>query len=89
MKQNSLRYEEIKKLMFVITKKEIEIIEYEKAKDIKMLKSSRKLVLPKKILKVIARERGVKNYEKLSKSELIKEINKLKPSKGFKKNDFE
>ena len=75
--------------MFVITKKEIEIIEYEKAKDIKMLKSSRKLIFLKKILKVIARERGVKNYENLSKSELIKEINKLKPSKESKKNDFE
>ena len=34
---------------------------------------------------MIARERGVKNYENLSKSRLIREINKLKPSKGLKK----
>ena len=57
-----------------------------------MLKSSRnesdeikKLHVSKKELKVIARERGFKNYEKISKSRLIKEINKLKPSKEFKK----
>ena len=54
-----------------------------------MLKSSgdeiKKLRLSKKELKVIARERGVKNYKNISKSRLIKEINKLKPSKGLKK----
>ena len=53
-----------------------------------MSKSSdniRKLNLSKKELRVIAREKGVKNYEHLSKSVLIKEINKLKPSKGPKK----
>ena len=50
-----------------------------------MSKSSIGLDLSKKELKVIARERGVKNYENLSKSRLIKEINKLKPSKGQKK----
>ena len=46
-----------------------------------MLKSSRRLVLPKRILKANARERGVKNYENLSKSDLVKEINKLKAAK--------
>ena len=58
-----------------------------------MLKSSRnesgeikKLNLSKKELKIIARERGVKDYGNLSKSSLMKEINKLKPSKGPKKS---
>ena len=54
-----------------------------------MPKSSRRLVLPKKILKVIARERGVKNYENLTKIELIEEINKLQPTKEQKKTGFE
>ena len=53
-----------------------------------MSKSSRWPVLPKKVLKVIARERSVKNYENLSKSELIKEINKLEPEKEPKKTSF-
>ena len=71
----------IRKLMLNTTKKNAEIIDGKKVEDIKMLKSSRRLVLPKRILKVIARGRGAKNYENLSKSELIKEINKLKPAK--------
>ena len=71
----------IRKLMLNTTKKNAEIIDSKKVEDIKMLKSSRRLVLPKRILKVIARGRGAKNYENLSKSELIKEINKLKPAK--------
>ena len=53
-----------------------------------MLKSgdeTKKLNLLKKELKVIARLRGVKNYENLSKSRLIEEIRKLKPSEGFEK----
>ena len=73
-------------LMLSIVKYDVEIIDDKKVEDIRMSKSSRKLVLPKRILKVIAREIGVKNYENLTKSELIKEANKLKPSK---KNDFE
>ena len=72
--------------MLSIVKNGAEIIYDKKVDDIRMLKSSRRLVLPKRILKVIARERGVKNYENLTKSELIKEANKLKP---LKKNDFE
>ena len=72
-----------------IAKKDDEIIDDKKVEDIRMSKSSRRLVLPKRILKVIARERGVKNYENLPKSELIKEINKLKPAKGPKKITFE
>ena len=52
-----------------------------------MLKSDeiKKLNLSKKELRLTARERGVKNYENISKSRLIKEINKLKPSKELKK----
>ena len=69
---------------------EVEIIEHQKVENINMLKSSRdekySLDLSKKKLKIIARERGVKNYENLSKSRLIKEINKLKSSKGQKKH---
>ena len=72
--------------MLSIVKNDVEIIDDKKVEDIRMSKSSRRLVLPKRILKVIARERGVKNYENLTKSELIKEANKLKP---LKKNDFE
>ena len=48
----------------------------------------KKLNLSKKELKLIARERGVKNYENISKRRLIKEISKLKPSKGLKKLDM-
>ena len=48
-----------------------------------------RLNLTKKELKVITRERGVKDYENHSKSRLIKEINKLKPSEGPKKTGFE
>ena len=52
-----------------------------------MLKSDeiKKLNLSKKELRLTARERGVKNYENISKSRLIKEINKLKTSKELKK----
>ena len=60
-----------------------EIIEDQKIEDINMLKSDeiKKLNLSKEELRLIARERGVKKYESISKSRLIKEINKLKPSK--------
>ena len=36
-------------------------------------------------LKAIARKRSVKNYESLSRIELVKEIDKLEPSKDSKK----
>ena len=71
----------IRKLMSNILKKDEKIIDDKKVEDIRMSKSSRRLGLPKRILKVTARERGVKNYENIPKSELIKEINKLKPAK--------
>ena len=38
-----------------------------------------------KELKAIARKRGVKNYENLSRIKLVEEIDKLKPSKELKK----
>ena len=75
--------------MLNTTKKDAEIIDGKKVEDIKMPKSSRRLLLPKRILKVIARERGVKNHENLLKSKLIKEINKLKPAKEPKSIVFE
>ena len=83
------KVELIKKLMPITTKKDVAIVEDKKIEDIKMSKSSRRLVLPKKILKVIARERSAKNYENLPKRELIIEINKLPPAKGPKKTGFE
>ena len=87
----------------VIEDQKVELIEIEDRKDkvikynedINMLKSSRnesdeikKLNFSKKELKVIAREIGVKNYKNLSKIKLIREINKIKPSKGPKKSFF-
>ena len=72
-----------------------EIIEDQKVEDINMLKSSGnesdKINLTKRELRVIARKRGVKNYENLSKRELIKEIKKLPQFKktGFDKIVFE
>ena len=55
-------------------------VEYCEVEYINMLKSD-------EIKRLIARERGVKNYENISKSRLIKDINKLKPSKGLKKEE--
>ena len=77
----------------IIKHKNVEIIEHQKTEDINMLKlsidNSKRLNPLKKELRVIARERGVKNYENLSKRELIKEINKLKAATGPKKITFE
>ena len=75
----------------LIEDQKVEIIEHQKVEDINMFKSSRsemkKINLSKEELRVIARERGVKNYDNISKSRLIKVINKLKPSKGLKKEE--
>ena len=46
--------------------------------------TSRKLILPKRILKQIAKYRGIKNYENFSKERLTEEINKLDPLKKQK-----
>ena len=51
--------------------------------------TSRKLILPKRILREIARQRGVKEYENLPKRTLIEEINKLEPLKESKEIKFE
>ena len=79
--KNGLKQEEIKNLNSII-------IEYEKNGDIDMSRlltdELKKLNPLKKELRVIARDRGAKNYKNLSKSELIREINKLKP-KNHKK----
>ena len=48
----------------------------------------RKLNLREDELRVIAMLRGVKNYENLSKSSLIQEINKIKISEEPKKTTF-
>ena len=52
-----------------------------------MLKSNeiKKLNLSKEELRLIAKERSVKKYENISKSRLIKEINKSKPLEALKK----
>ena len=67
--KNSLKQEEIKKLKSII-------IEHKKNEGINMLRLStdelKKLNPLKKELKVIAGERGIKNYKNLSKSKLMK-----------------
>ena len=76
----------------IIDDKNVEIIEDQKVEDINMLKSSiinfdaiRRLDLKENELRVIAMLRIVKNYENLSKSSLIKEINKIKLSEEQKR----
>ena len=98
--KNGLEYDEIKKLMLVIAKKECskydieynKLIEDQNNKDTNMLKLTkdelRSLNPSKKELRVIARKRGVKNYKNLTKERLIEEINKLKPAEGPKKIAF-
>ena len=98
--KNGLEYDEIKKLMLVIAKKECskydieynKLIEDQNNKDTNMLKLKkdelRSLNPSKKELRVIARKRGVKNYKNLTKERLIEEINKLKPAEGPKKIAF-
>ena len=75
----------------IIKDKKIEIIRHQKVEDINMLKSSRnesdkikELGLTMKELKAIARKRGVKNYENLSRIRLVEEIDKLEPSEELK-----
>ena len=76
----------------LINNQEVEIIKDQKVEDIKMPKSSKnesdkikELGLTMQELKVIARKRGVKNYENLSRIELVKEIDKLEPEKELQK----
>ena len=58
-----------------------------KDEDIIMEVTSRKLILPKRILKEIAEYGGTKNYENLSKKRL-EEINKLDPIEKQKETKF-
>ena len=69
-----------------------EIIKHQKVEDIKMSKSSKnesdkikELGLTMEELISIARKIGNKNYENVSRIELIKEIDKLEPPKESKK----
>ena len=68
-----------------------EVIEHQKVENINMVKSSKiesnkikELVLTMKELKVIARLRGVKSYENISRIRLEEEIDRLEPSKKLK-----
>ena len=69
-----------------------EVIKHQKAEDIEMPKSSKnecdkikEFGLTMEELKSIARKISVKNYENLSRIELVKEIDKLEPPKESKK----
>ena len=81
------------KIMYYYFKqKDDEIIKRQKVEDINLPKSSKNesdkikgLGLTMKELKSIAGKIGIKNYEILSRIELVKEIDKLEPSKESKK----
>ena len=79
-------------MYYYFKQKEDEIIEHQKFEDIKTPKSSKnesdeikELGLTMEELKSIARKIGIKNYENLSRIELVKEIDKLEPPKESKK----
>ena len=84
------------KIMYYYFKqKDDEIIKHQKVEDIKMPKSSkneshqiREFGLTMEELNSIARKIVIKNYESLSRIELVKEINKLKSSKESKKKNI-
>ena len=76
----------------IIENQKVELIEHQKTENINMLKSSKnesdkikELGLTLEELKAISRKRDVKNYENLSRIRLVKEIDKLEPSKQLKK----
>ena len=78
--------------IYEVIKKDDERIKHEKVEDIKMPKSSKnesdkikELGLTEEELKSIERKIGIKNYENLSRIELLKDINKLETSKESKK----
>ena len=71
---------------------EYKVIECQKVEDIKLPKSSKnksgkikELGLTMEELESIARKIGFKNYENLSRIELVKEIDKSEPPKESKK----
>ena len=79
----------MKKIMhYYFKQKEDEIIKHQKVECIKIPKSSKiesdkikELELTMEELKSIARKIGIKNYENLSRRELVKEIDKLRIKK--------
>ena len=78
-------------MCYYLKQKEDEIIKHQKVEDIKMSKSSKnesdrikELGLTMEELKSIARKISIKNYENLSRIELVKEIDKLEQSKESK-----
>ena len=71
MKQNGLEYEEIKKLMSVITKKQTEIIE-EKIECCKI--DEKKVELIKKLMPTT-----IKKYLEITEDQKVEDINMLKP----------
>ena len=78
--------------MYYYFKQKNEIIKHQKVEDIKMPTSSKnesvkikELGLTMEELKSIARKISIKNYENLSRIDLVKEIDKLEPSKESKK----
>ena len=79
-------------MYYYFKQKDDEIIKHQKVEDIKMPKSSKnesdkikELGLTMEELKSIARKIGIKNYGNLLRIELVKEIDKLEPSKESKK----
>ena len=81
------------KIMYYYFKqKDDEIIKHQKVEDIKMPQSLKnesdkikELGLTMEELKLIAGKIGIKNYENLSRIELVKEIDKLEPSNKSEK----
>ena len=79
-------------MYYYFKQKDDEITKHQKVEDIKMPKSSKnesdkikELGLTMEELKSIASKIGIKNYVNLSRIELVKEIDKLEPSKESKK----
>ena len=79
-------------MYYYFKQKDDEMIKHQMVEDIKMPKSSKnesdkikELGLTMEELKSIARKIRIKNYENLSRIELAKETDKLKPSKESKK----
>ena len=79
-------------MYYYFKQKDDEIIKHQKVEDIKMPKSSKnesdkikELGLTMEELKSIARKIGITNYGNLSRIELVKEIDKLEPSKESNK----
>ena len=91
MKELNILFDE-KIMYYYFKQKDDEIIKHQKVEYIKIPKSSKnesdkikELELTMEELKSITKKIGIKNYENLSKIELVKEINKLEPPKKSKR----